>query len=465
MRILVVDCQLSASGYNRGTALVEALADYGHEVSLLDGRDSDGHVVTDPAIVAHLVAERIVVEGIRGLVIGLEWLDDTEFGFEILRRLSSFGVDVQALETVVYTSYFLSLTFARERLYEELHLTGAQVVSRLTTPITDIARLFEGGVATAAPARRPRTSSFTESRQTMAVRLEHNWDQVDAELIYRLTMALRDLSQDRRLSIRDIRSGSIHLELDVSPEGARLLSRLFESGSLPEILGYRVLSVVHSDSQARSSQSNEDGHATSNFTVRLLFLAANPLDRGRLQLDEESRAISQKIRMADLRDCFQISQRFAARADDLIQAMNEDRPHIVHFSGHGNTSGDIELVGKDGRSASVTARAMKHLFGVLGRTTRLVVLNSCYSKSQARAITSSIDCAVGMSAAVTDVAAIVFAGSFYRALGFGHSVHDAFEQGRAALMLEGLSEDHVPHLLCRNGVDPKRVTIVEVAAG
>jgi hypothetical protein len=89
-----------------------------------------------------------------------------------------------------------------------------------------------------------------------------------------------------------------------------------------------------------------------------------------------------------------------------------------------------------------------------------VVLNACYSKPQAEGIVEVIDCAVGMSKTIGDEAAIVFAGSFYRALGFGLSVQDAFEQGRTALLLEGIPEDRTPELLVKQGVDAADVYLV-----
>jgi hypothetical protein len=94
---------------------------------------------------------------------------------------------------------------------------------------------------------------------------------------------------------------------------------------------------------------------------------------------------------------------------------------------------------------------------------RIVVLNACYSRPQAEAIVETIDCAAGMKKAIGDDAAIVFASSFYRALGFGRSVQEAFDQGRTALLLNGIPEANTPDLLVRNGVDPKMVILVESA--
>ncbi len=60
--------------------------------------------------------------------------------------------------------------------------------------------------------------------------------------------------------------------------------------------------------------------------------AANPRDTGRLSLDEEVRLIEEKIRAS--RGAIELRSHWATRPDDLLQSLNQDRPHIVHFSGH-----------------------------------------------------------------------------------------------------------------------------------
>jgi len=81
-------------------------------------------------------------------------------------------------------------------------------------------------------------------------------------------------------------------------------------------------------------------------------------------------------------------------------------------------------------------------------------------QSKPEAIVEHIDCAVGMNTAVGDEAAITFAASFYRVLGFGRSVQQAFDQGKTAVMLAGISEENTPKLLCRSGVDSDDLVLV-----
>lgn len=129
----------------------------------------------------------------------------------------------------------------------------------------------------------------------------------------------------------------------------------------------------------------------------------------------------------------------------------------MHFSGHGSGKGEIILVDDQGRSKSVRPAALKALFSTLKDNIRLVILNACYSRIQAEAITQVIDCAIGMNEEIGDKAAIIFSASFYRAMGFGRSVKEAFDQGVVALMLEGIPEENKPQLLTREGVDPEKV--------
>lgn len=197
--------------------------------------------------------------------------------------------------------------------------------------------------------------------------------------------------------------------------------------------------------------------------VKTLFLAAYP-DASPLTLDEEIRAIMQKIRASEYRDSMDLVSAWAVRPDDLLQKLNEHKPHIVHFSGHGSPSGEIILVDENlvnGKRVPkpVSPAAIKALFQALKGNIQVVLLNACYSRIQAEAIREVIDCVIGMNSAISDQAAMTFAASFYRALAFGSSVREAFEQGKVALLLEGIPEDDTPELLCKTGIDPSKVVL------
>jgi diguanylate cyclase (GGDEF)-like protein len=199
--------------------------------------------------------------------------------------------------------------------------------------------------------------------------------------------------------------------------------------------------------------------------VKILFLAENPSSSTRLALDEEAREITNKIRSSDYHRALLFKTRWAVRSDDLLQALNEEMPQIVHFSGHGG--GAIGLVFHDDSKSStlINSSALKFLFQTLKDNIRVVVLNACYSQEQAEKIIEVIDCVVGMNASVGDEAAIKFAASFYRAIGFDRSVKNAFEQGLVAIALANLNEENIPVLLARDGIDPDQIFLIKEDQG
>jgi hypothetical protein len=188
--------------------------------------------------------------------------------------------------------------------------------------------------------------------------------------------------------------------------------------------------------------------------IRVLMLAANPLDSSRLAIDEEARQIGERLRLSNERDAFDLVTGLAVRPMDLLQYLNQYRPHIVHFSGHGDAAGDVLLSGGDGTGRRVSATALGDLFRVANDNIRVVVLNACHSASAIWAIGPHVDYIVGMKAPITDEAATVFAASFYSALGFGRGIPQAFDQAVAMLAVHGQPARGLAELVARPHADP-----------
>ncbi|MEM7129821.1 MAG: CHAT domain-containing protein [Chloroflexota bacterium] len=196
--------------------------------------------------------------------------------------------------------------------------------------------------------------------------------------------------------------------------------------------------------------------------LKILFLAANPLDTDQLQLNEEARSIEEALRKAEYRDRFELETHWAVRVDDLQSLLLQHQPHIVHFSGHGSASHEIILQDHNGQSVAVPPMALGMLFQLLKDNIHCVVLNACYSIGQSQAIAQHIDCVVGMSDAATDTAAREYAASFYQGLAYGRTVQEAHSLGTVQIALHGLAEEHTPQLL--GATDPAMVRLVDPAA-
>jgi hypothetical protein len=171
--------------------------------------------------------------------------------------------------------------------------------------------------------------------------------------------------------------------------------------------------------------------------VRILFMAANPQATTALDLENEIRSIEEQLRSIKYRDSIEFRARLAVRPDDLVRNVREFRPTIVHFSGHGAPEGII-LRNDAGGYNLISAAALKRFF--TARDIEAVVLNCCYSEAQASAIRTVVKAVVGTTQALEDEAALRFSVAFYRAIGEGYSVGEAFRDGGDAVALHSLSD-------------------------
>lgn len=185
--------------------------------------------------------------------------------------------------------------------------------------------------------------------------------------------------------------------------------------------------------------------------LKVLFLAANPVDTPQLRLDEEVRAIDQALRKADYRDRFDLIQHRAVQYGDLQELLLRHQPDLVHFSGHGSATGELLLQGENGIAHPIREQTLSRLFSVLKDNIRCVVLNACYSEGQATAIAQQIDVVIGMKHDLGDDAARNFAAAFYQGLGYGRSVQTAFDLGCLQIDLANIVETDEPQLKALRG--------------
>jgi hypothetical protein len=204
---------------------------------------------------------------------------------------------------------------------------------------------------------------------------------------------------------------------------------------------------------------------------KILFLSANPKNTSRLRFDEEAREIRKVLRLDLQQNHFILELRAAMRSNSLQEEIRNAKPQIVHFSGHGKgitieQKKDFEsnvdrrisskseasmnqegLVLEDelGYSKLVSGEALAGLFKLCTAHVECVILNSCFSERQAKAIAQH-------------EAAIEFTRGFYGALASGESIEAAFEWGKNAIHLEGMTEHLTPILLQRMVDTPPATT-------
>lgn len=236
-----------------------------------------------------------------------------------------------------------------------------------------------------------------------------------------------------------------------SVQAAALLTYAERHDMVPAL----IAELRHLRPRARWPEMATPQPAAGRAGMTVLVLAANPTGTTPLRIDAEVREIDQHIRMSAGAQRITLAQAWAVRTTDLVDAMLRYRPTVVHFSGHG---ADGDLMFEDATGQGMSAVAPSVLADLCGVVTgvRAVVLNACWSDSHAVALARRVDCVVGMTRAISDVAAIAFAAGLYRALGAGLDIGRAVTLGRVAVAAQPVAgagdETQTPRLRIRDGL-------------
>lgn len=231
----------------------------------------------------------------------------------------------------------------------------------------------------------------------------------------------------------------------------------------------RRAELAHERALTREATERSQLHASTVSTARLrrlpervtiLFASAGPRDATRLDIAEEARDVGQRLRSSEHRDVVRLEHVPALRARDLIPALNQHRPRVLHFAGHGSAGAELVFQDDDGEAKPVGAAAITATVATVADDVQLVVLNACHTADQAEALTVHVPSAIGMVTTIGDDAGRVFATALYGAIADGFSVQRAFDQARAQLQLEGIPEEHVPQLFTAAGVVADELVLV-----
>lgn len=193
----------------------------------------------------------------------------------------------------------------------------------------------------------------------------------------------------------------------------------------------------------------------------VLYLTANPDEQNALRVDVEVRQVREAVRGSPLRDNITIHQSPAADLDALIDGLNDHRPSIVHFSGHGYSGGisvDHAKV-KRPKGKVITFDILGQALSATDSPPRVVVLNACQSAGARKALIPPAQAIVVMQDSISDLAAAAFSAKFYAAIAAGQSLKSAFEQGRVAIANVSLNEAATPALITADGVNSAKMIL------
>lgn len=161
----------------------------------------------------------------------------------------------------------------------------------------------------------------------------------------------------------------------------------------------------------------------------VLVLNATPDDQGRIRADKEGALLERQLEMVRNRERhLHVVQKFAVRLQDIQKELLNNRPKILHFSGHG-AEGVLAFEKDDGTTAELDGDVLADMLDVYGQL-ECLVLHACYSEDVAKACAKHVRVVVGSSNAINDETAPKFTYAFYQALANGRPYENAFKAGQ-----------------------------------
>jgi hypothetical protein len=161
--------------------------------------------------------------------------------------------------------------------------------------------------------------------------------------------------------------------------------------------------------------------------VSVLALFSDPDRASKIRIDEEARELQHLRTPGGLEPHI----RHATRVRDIIAALRETQPQILHFAGHGLRDGRLVFADDLGGSAGVGVQRLAEAIGSTVGMLDCVVLNSCYTGADAEAFRGVARAVAGSVDALPDDVAIAFTRGFYGAIAAGERPARAYAQGRA----------------------------------
>jgi len=196
--------------------------------------------------------------------------------------------------------------------------------------------------------------------------------------------------------------------------------------------------------------------------LRVLYLTSSPELHDPLRVDAEVNNVLKALRGAKHRDLIELFHRPAATPQDLVNGINDIRPHVIHFSGHGGPDGLLfDNASLDApASDSIGFASVARLLQATNFPPTLVVLNACHTVGGVEPLLDAVPVVIAMSDSVGDMSAGLFATHFYAAIGGAQSIGHAVEQARTMVSLALPSEPHLVELRAAPDVDINALVLV-----
>ena len=201
--------------------------------------------------------------------------------------------------------------------------------------------------------------------------------------------------------------------------------------------------------------------------LRVLYLTASPNTPGldHLRVDAEVNNVLKAIRGAKHASLIDFRHRPAATVQDLVDGLNDLRPHVVHFSGHagGGLLFDTAELAEPG-DLLVEYGAVANLLAATDHRPTLVVLNACNTLPGVERLLEVVPVVIATNDTIGDASSAIFAVTFYAAIAAAQSINHAVDQAREMIALALQLDRDVLTVSAAEGVDLADVKLVRPVA-
>ncbi len=340
--------------------------------------------------------------------------------------------------------------------YRSLVRGHQQRIARLreshSRKIHEAAKHGESARKAAVEATRAQSASTAKTKQQQAQRYDGQRTKAEtdaAKIIAEINREMVRLTADQQRLDKALEREQINEARKLKAEQARLQRKTLQ-GAQAQSRQLGSLQVGLAQQVARAEELERELAKLQELPeqIQILFFGADPGRKSQkaLDLQNEIRQVNAYIRASKHRDALKVDSHWAVQAEDILQALDEREPAVIHFSGHGTPGGHLVVETPTGEPHVVPLQGM--LRAVIGskRYLKVAVFNCCHSHELAEQCSKHILAAIGMDGAIADVAAKDFAARFYASIGFGQDVLQAFDRAVTQLEMKYPGEAHIPKL-------------------
>ncbi len=228
----------------------------------------------------------------------------------------------------------------------------------------------------------------------------------------------------------------------------------------------RVIETTHARPSARPTSAAMLGTYPETFEseeLSILCMPANAAVSSQFGFARTVQSMRKKLHRAARQQRVKIVSAWTTRLVELQQALLENEAQVVHFIGRCGDEG-IGLLDKDGTPTTLRPNRLARLFAPFQRHLRVLVLDQCSSLDLPSLFVEHVSVVVSGPSDTDGQTALEFISSFYRALGFGHSVQAAFELSTSIINTESEAPQPEARIHVNDAFDPQYLVLVKTAA-